>query len=106
MFGVLACVVELIIPERFAALFSHDPAVIAEAARYLRIAALSQLGDLRRDRARGRARRRGRTLPPMLTSTAITASRIPLAIWAAARWGIDGLWWTICITALAARRSG
>jgi Na+-driven multidrug efflux pump len=42
----------------------------------------------------------GATLPPMLTSTVITASRIPLAIMATARWGIVGLWWTICITAL------
>ena len=39
--------------------FTSDPAVIAEAAKYLRIAAISQLGDLRRDRARGRARRGG-----------------------------------------------
>ena len=37
----------------------------------------------------------------MLTSTVITASRIPLAIWATARWGIVGLWWTISLTALA-----
>jgi len=42
----------------------------------------------------------GATLPPMLTSTAITASRIPVAIWASARYGIAGLWWTLTITAL------
>jgi len=36
----------------------------------------------------------------MLTSTAITASRIPLAAWAAARYGTTGLWWTIALTAL------
>jgi Na+-driven multidrug efflux pump len=36
----------------------------------------------------------------MLTSTLITASRIPLAAWAAARYGSAGLWWTIALTAL------
>ena len=37
----------------------------------------------------------GDTLPPMLTSTALTRSRIPLAAWAAARWGATGIWWMI-----------
>src|SRR5690348_2950521 len=100
LFGVAACLVELTIPERFSAIFSHDPAVIAEGARYLRIAAVSQLGicaEIVLEAALGGA---GHTLAPMLTSTAITASRIPLAAWAAARWGINGLWWTISITAL------
>jgi Na+-driven multidrug efflux pump len=42
----------------------------------------------------------GYTLAPMLTSTAITASRIPIAAWAAANYGSAGLWWTISLTAL------
>ena len=100
VFGVLACAIELMIPERFAAVFSHDPAVIAEGARYLRIAALSQVGICAEIVLEGALGGAGATLPPMLTSTVITASRIPLAIWATARWGIAGLWWTICITAL------
>src|SRR5207247_8466858 len=41
--GVLACVLELWMPRRFAALFTSDPAVIVEGARYVRIAAVSQL---------------------------------------------------------------
>ncbi|HEX5972784.1 MAG TPA: MATE family efflux transporter [Gemmatimonadaceae bacterium] len=100
LFGVAACIVELAFPERFSAIFSHDPAVIAEGARYLRIAAVSQLGicaEIVLEAALGGA---GHTLSPMLTSTAITASRIPLAAWAAARWGTTGLWWVISLTAL------
>ena len=100
-FGVVACVVELLIPERFASIFSHDPAVIAEAARYLRIAAISQLGICAEIVLEGALGGAGYTLAPMLTSTAITALRIPLAAWAAARYGIAGLWWTISLTALA-----
>jgi len=92
--------VELAVPQRFSAIFSHDPAVIAEGARYLRIAAVSQLGicaEIVLEAALGGA---GHTVAPMLTSTAITASRIPLAAWAAARWGTSGLWWVISLTAL------
>lgn len=100
LFGVVACVVELIAPRWFASIFSHDPAVIAEAARYLRIAAVSQLGICAEIVLEGALGGAGYTLAPMLTSTAITASRIPIAAWAAARYGINGLWWTIALTAL------
>jgi Na+-driven multidrug efflux pump len=37
----------------------------------------------------------------MLFSTTLTAARLPLAAWAAARWGVDGIWWTITVTAAA-----
>jgi putative MATE family efflux protein len=99
-FGLLACVLELAFSERFAAVFSHDPAVIAEGARYLRIAALSQVGICAEIVLEGALGGAGFTLPPMLASTAITASRIPLAAWAAARYGVVGIWWTITLTAL------
>jgi putative MATE family efflux protein len=100
MFGVAACVVELAMPERFAAIFTHDPAVIAEGARYLRIAAISQLGICAEIVLEGALGGAGYTLAPMLTSTAITASRIPIAAWAASQFGTTGLWWTISLTAL------
>ena len=100
LFGVAACIVELAIPEHFAAIFSHDPAVIAEGAKYLRIAAVSQLGICAEIVLEGALGGAGHTLAPMLTSTAITATRIPLAAWAATRWGTAGLWWVISLTAL------
>lgn len=98
--GLVACVLELIFPRQFAALFTSDPAVIAEGVRYLRIAAFSQLGvcaEIVLEAAMGGA---GDTVPPMLSSTAITASRIPLAAWAAVRWGSVGIWWVISLTAI------
>ncbi|MEP6992742.1 MAG: MATE family efflux transporter [bacterium] len=101
LFGVVACIVELVMPQRFAAIFSHDPAVIAEATRYLRIAAISQLGICAEIVLEGALGGAGHTLAPMLTSTSITALRIPLAAWAAGRYGSSGLWWTISLTALA-----
>ena len=98
--GLVGCVALLAIPETLAGLFADDPAVIAEAANYLRIAAFAQLvvsGETVLEGALGGA---GYTLPPMVTSTALTALRVPLAGWAAARWGPTGIWWVINLTAI------
>jgi putative MATE family efflux protein len=95
------CMASLFVPEWMASRFSHDPAVVAETAHYLRINALAQLflpAEIVLEGALGGA---GDTLPPMLTSTALTALRIPLAAWSATRWGTTGIWWTIAITAAA-----
>ncbi|HEY4218860.1 MAG TPA: MATE family efflux transporter [Gemmatimonadaceae bacterium] len=70
---------------------SNDPAVIAEAVKYLRIAAFSQLAICSEIVLEGALGGAGHTVPPMLTSTAITASRVPLAGWAAMRWGSSGI---------------
>lgn len=99
--GLIACSALLLIPDQLAGLFSTDAAVVAEASRYLRTAAFSQLvvsGETVLEGALGGA---GWTLPPMITSTFITAARIPLAIWAAAQWGTVGIWWVISLTAIA-----
>jgi putative MATE family efflux protein len=98
--GLIAAIAEYSLATTFAAVFTNDPAVIAESARYLRIGAVSTLfagAELVLEGALGGA---GDTLPPMITSTALTALRIPLAAWAATRWGTTGIWWTISLTAL------
>lgn len=99
--GAVMMVVITLIPDRLAALFTTDAAVVAEAARYLRIAAVSQLflgAEVVLESAMGGA---GWTLVPMLGSTAITALRIPVGAWAATRYGTTGLWWTLALTAAA-----
>ena len=98
--GVVACVLELVIPRQFASLFTSDPAVIEEAAKYLRIAAVSQLAVCAEIVLEGALGGAGHTVPPMLASTALTASRVPLAAWAANRWGSAGIWWVISFTAI------
>ncbi len=98
--GAAAALAEYAFAHNFAALFTNDPMVIAEGARYLRIGAISTMfagAELVLEGALGGA---GDTLPPMITSTALTALRIPLAAWAATRWGTSGIWWTISLTAL------
>jgi putative MATE family efflux protein len=99
--ALLAAVGGLIIPERLAGIFTTDPAVIEVAASYLRIAALSQITICAEIVLEGALGGAGHTVPPMLTSTALTALRVPLAAWAASHWGTDGIWWTISLTAAA-----
>jgi putative MATE family efflux protein len=99
--GAAMAVASLLFAEEFAGIFSDDPAVIAEAARYLRISAFSQLflgAEVVLESAMAGA---GWTLVPMLLSTSITALRLPLGAWAAGVWGTSGLWWTIALTAAA-----
>jgi len=99
--GAVMALITVLIPEQLAALFTTDAAVVAEAARYLRIAAFSQLflgAEVVLESAMGGA---GWTLPPMLGSTAITALRIPVGAWAASQFGTTGLWWTLALTAAA-----
>ncbi|MDQ6828655.1 MAG: MATE family efflux transporter [Gemmatimonadota bacterium] len=99
--GVMGCVFEFIFALPLASVFTNDAATAAEGARYLRVAAASALfvgAEVVGEGALGGA---GWTLPPMLTSTAFTALRIPLAAWAAPRYGTTGIWATISITAIA-----
>jgi len=91
---------EYLLAPQFAALFTTDAAVIAESVHYLRIVAISTLfigTELVLEGALGGA---GETLPPMITSTTLTALRLPLAAWAAPIWGTAGIWWAISLTAL------
>jgi putative MATE family efflux protein len=99
--GIIACTALLLFPDALASLFSTDAAVVAEASNYLRTAAFAQLvvsGETVLEGALGGA---GWTLAPMITSTAITLARVPLAVWAAAQWGTTGIWWVISLTAIA-----
>lgn len=99
--GLSMAIASLLFAEQFAGIFSNDPAVITEAARYLRISAFSQLflgAEVVLESAMAGA---GWTVVPMVLSTSITALRLPVGAWAAASWGTAGLWWTIALTAAA-----
>ncbi len=96
--AIVAVAIELLIPRQMASLFTGDIAVVTETAHYLRIAAVAQLftaSELVLEGALGGA---GYTVAPMITSTSISALRIPLAQWAS-RWGTTGIWTVIATTA-------
>jgi putative MATE family efflux protein len=97
--SLVAVTIELVMPARMAGIFTSDPAVIQETAHYLRIAALAQLFTAAEIVLEGALGGAGDTVPPMIMSTTISALRIPLAAWAAARWGTTGIWTVISVTA-------
>ncbi|MGZ8414566.1 MAG: MATE family efflux transporter [Gemmatirosa sp.] len=99
--ALVASTAALLAPEALAGVFTDDPAVIATAAGYRRIAALSQLVVCAEVVLEGALGGAGATVAPMLASTTLTAARIPLATWAGARFGVEGLWWVIAATATA-----
>ena len=84
-----------------ASLFTTDRFVIEETARYLQIAAWSQLVICIELVLEGALAGAGANFAPMLASTTLTASRLLIAPWAAAEWGTIGIWWTISATAAA-----
>ena len=98
--GLAACIIDLLYAPTLARLFTDDPAVIVEAARYLKIAAISQLGICAEIVLEGALGGAGETLPPMVASSAFTASRVPLVPLMANRWGSTGIWWAISLTAI------
>lgn len=99
--ALIAAVAAVFIPAQLAGLFTNDPAVIDVASHYLRIGAIANLTVCAEIVIEGALGGAGHTVPPMLTSTALTLLRIPMAWWAADRWGVDGIWWTISLTAAA-----
>ncbi len=98
--AAVACVAFLVAPERLVSVFSHDAAVIAEGASYLRIIAIAEITmgmEIVFEASLGGA---GFTLQPALWSGSMTAARIPLAAWLAGLFGVAGIWWTISLTAM------
>lgn len=103
-FGLLPalamCIVSLAIPEQLAGIFTHDPVVAAETASYLRVNAVAQLFlpmEVVLEAALGGA---GDTVPPMISSTVLSAARIPLAAILSSMWGPIGIWWAISVTSI------
>ncbi len=99
--GGAVCLLMLLMPETLATIFTDDPAVVRATAAYLRIAAVAQVVLAFEVVLEGALGGAGHTVPPMLASTTLTALRIPLAVWAASVWGVNGIWWTLTITAIA-----
>jgi putative MATE family efflux protein len=99
--GALTGLAAFVWADPIASWFSTDPSVVAEGARYLRIAAVAQLFLCMEVVLEGALGGAGDTLPPMLASSVLTAARIPAAAWAAPRYGVAGIWWVLTITAVA-----
>jgi len=91
----------LAVPRALVALFTADPAVIADGSLYLRVIAFAQVGQTFELILEGAMAGAGYTLRPQLVSTALTALRVPLAAWWSAGVGLLGIWLALSLTAVA-----
>src|SRR2546425_448234 len=90
----------LTIPRTLVALFTSDPAVIADGSLYLRVIAFAQLGQTFEITLEGALAGAGYTLWPQLTSTSLTLLRVPLAAWWSSAIGVLGIWLALSVTAI------
>src|SRR2546422_754955 len=82
----------LTIPETLVALFTPDPAVIADGSLYLRVIAFAQIGQTFEIILEGALAGAGYTLWPQIASTTLTLLRVPLAAWWSSAIGLVGIW--------------
>src|SRR5204862_425185 len=82
----------LAIPRSLVALFTSDPAVIADGSLYLRVIAFAQIGQTFEIILEGALAGAGYTLWPQITSTALPLLRVPLAAWWSGTIGLLGIW--------------
>jgi MATE family, multidrug efflux pump len=97
---VITAAAFLAFPRALAGLFTTDPAVIADGSLYLRIIALSQVGQTFEIILEGAMGGAGYTFWPMIASSSLSALRIPLAAWWAGALGLAGIWWAISLTSV------
>lgn len=98
---VTSATVFLLFPERLVALFTSDPAVVADGVLYLRVIAFAQIGQSFELILEGALAGAGYTFWPQLASTSLTALRIPLAAWWSGALGLIGIWLALSLTAIA-----
>ena len=91
----------LTIPRTLVALFTPDPAVIADGSLYLRVIAFAQIGQTFEIILEGALAGAGYTLWPQVASTTLTLLRVPLAAWWSGTIGVLGIWLALSATAVA-----
>jgi Na+-driven multidrug efflux pump len=98
---VATAVAFLTIPRTLVAVFTSDPAVVADGSLYLRVIAAAQIGQTFEIILEGALAGAGYTLWPQLTSTTLTLLRVPLAAWWSGPLGVLGIWLALAVTAVA-----
>jgi len=91
----------LTVPRLLAGLFTSDPGVIADGALYLRVIAFAQIGQTFELILEGALAGAGYTFWPQVTSTTLTALRVPLSAWWSQGLGLLGIWLALSLTAIA-----
>jgi len=101
MATAVTAVAFLTMPRVLVGLFTSDAAVIADGALYLRVIAFAQIGQTFELILEGALAGAGYTLWPQVTSTTLTALRVPLSAWWSHSVGLVGIWVALSLTAIA-----
>ena len=101
MTTAVTAVAFLSIPRVLVGLFTSDAAVIADGALYLRVIAFAQIGQTFELILEGALAGAGYTFWPQVTSTTLTALRVPLSAWWSQSMGLLGIWLALSLTAIA-----
>ncbi len=101
MATAVTAVAFLSIPRVLVGLFTSDAAVIADGALYLRVIAFAQIGQTFELILEGALAGAGYTFWPQVTSTTLTALRVPLSAWWSQSMGLLGIWLALSLTAIA-----
>jgi putative MATE family efflux protein len=101
VFTTLTASAFLVAPRTLAGLFTADAEVIADAALYLRVISMAQIGQSFELIFEGALAGAGYSVRPMIISTALTALRIPLSAWWSDVFGVLGIWMALSVTAVA-----
>ena len=101
MATAVTAVAFLTMPRVLVGLFTSDAAVIADGALYLRVIAFAQIGQTFELILEGALAGAGYTFWPQVTSTTLTALRVPLSAWWSHSVGLVGIWLALSLTAIA-----
>ena len=101
LFTSLTAAAFLIAPRTLAGLFTTDPQVIHDAALYLRVISMAQVGQSFELIFEGALAGAGYSVRPMIISTVLTALRIPLSAWWSDEFGVLGIWLALSVTAVS-----
>lgn len=98
--GLAVTIPFVLVPDFLAGIFTHDATVIQAAAGYIRAVGTVQIVMAFEVVLEAAMSGAGYTFYPMVWIVTLSGLRIPAAIWAAPRFGLQGVWWVLAITML------
>ena len=103
LFGIGASILFIFGGEMVFSWFIPEPEAIKMGGVYLRILGYSQTFMILEIVTTGAFNGTGKTVPPSITGTLLTAARIPLALLLAYTFAmeLDGVWWSITLSSIA-----
>ena len=98
--GIVVSVCFFFFGQEIFGVFVPELAARKAGGEYLQIMALCQVFMMLENTTLGMWNGYGKTLPPAIVSVTLNVARIPLALWLAPVYGVNGVWFAIIISAI------